>query len=169
MVSLEELASNEEIKTEYRRTLLLNILKKLVGRMRNDNNYRLHILNLYKQSTDKIITSKVILNKEFKYDVTDTDAEQFNLWMIAHLNKSDHRKGFSEMFKRQLYNKQNGLCAVCGEKLGNDFSKIHVDHVIPWTLVGDELADNYQYLCSTCNESKSCHTDYIFKKFIKLI
>lgn len=169
MVSLEELASNEEIKAEYRKTLLLNILKKLVGRMRNDGNYRLHILNLYKQSTNKVITSKVILNKEFNYAVSETDAEMFNTWMIAHFNKSDRRKGFSDIFKEQLYDKQNGLCAVCGEKLGRDFSKIHVDHIIPWTLVGDELHNNYQYLCNTCNESKSCHTDYIFKNLINLV
>lgn len=169
MVSLEELASNEEIKAEYRRTLLLNILKKLVGRMGQEDNYRLHIQNLYKQSTNKIITSKIILNRDFKYDASESDAELFNSWITAHLNKSDRRKAVSDVLKKELFNKQNGLCAVCGEKLGNDFSKIHVDHVIPWTLVGDELKDNYQYLCSTCNESKSCHTDYIFKSLLKLV
>lgn len=169
MVSLEDLASNEEIKAEYRRSLLLNILKKLVGRMKRDDNYRLHILNLYRQSTNKVITSKAILNNDFKYDASESDAELFNIWIVAHLNKSDRRKGFSDSFKKELFNKQHGLCAVCGERLGNDFSKIHVDHIIPWTLVGDELKDNYQYLCSTCNECKSCHTDYIFKSLINLV
>ncbi len=169
MVSLEELASNDEIKAEYRRTLLLNILKKLVGRMKRDDNYRLHIQNLYRQSTNKVITSKVILNNDFKYDASESDAALFDIWIAAHLNKSDRRKGFSDAFKKKLYNKQNGLCAVCGEKLGDDFSKIHVDHIIPWVLVGDELKDNYQYLCSTCNESKSCHTDYIFKSLMNLV
>lgn len=169
MVSLEELASSEEIKAEYRKTLLLNILKKLVGRMRRDNKFRIHIQNLYKQSTDRVITSKVILNKDFNYDASEEDAKTFNRWMNAHLNKSDRRKGFSDIFKKQLYDRQNGLCAVCGEKLGNDFSKIHVDHIIPWTLVGDELDDNYQYLCCSCNESKSCHTDYIFKNLLNLV
>lgn len=169
MVSLEDLASNEVIKAEYRKSLLLNILKKLVAKMRNNNEYRTHVQNLYRQSTNKMITSKVILNNDFKYDASENDAILFNSWVIAHLNKSDRRKGFTESFKRELYNKQNGICAVCGERLGVDFSKIHIDHIIPWTLVGDELEDNYQYLCSTCNECKSCHTDYIFKSLIKLV
>lgn len=169
MISLEELASNEEIKEEYRRTFLLNILQKFVGRMRREDTYRLHVNNLYKQSTDKVITSKVILNNDFKYDATESDAVLFNRWVTAHLKKTDRRKGFSDSFKKELFEKQKGICAVCGEALGTDFSKIHVDHIIPWTLVGDELEDNYQYLCSTCNECKSCHTDYIFKNLIKLI
>ena len=111
----------------------------------------------------------MILNNVFKYDASDSDAELFNCWVNAYLNKSDRRKKFSDDFKENLFLKQGGLCAVCGEKLDNDFSKIHVDHIIPWSLVGDELKDNYQYLCSTCNESKSCHTDYIFKSLINLV
>ena len=137
--------------------------------MKRDNDYRLHIQKLYRQSTNKVITSKVILNNVFKYDASDSDAELFNCWVNAYLNKSDRRKKFSDDFKENLFLKQGGLCAVCGEKLDNDFSKIHVDHIIPWSLVGDELKDNYQYLCSTCNESKSCHTDYIFKSLINLV
>jgi CRISPR/Cas system Type II protein with McrA/HNH and RuvC-like nuclease domain len=137
--------------------------------MKRDDIYRLHVQKLYKQSTNKVITSKVILNRDFKYDASESDAELFNTWLSAYLNKSDTRKRFSDSFKKELFNKQKGLCAVCGEKLENDFSKIHVDHIIPWTLVGDELKDNYQYLCSTCNECKSCHTDYIFKSLINLV
>ena len=52
---------------------------------------------------------------------------------------------------------------ICGEPLGPVMAKIHVDHIIPWKLVGDELNDNYQALCETCNECKSARTDYIFK------
>ncbi|MCQ2212201.1 MAG: HNH endonuclease [Bacteroidaceae bacterium] len=168
MATLEELASNEAIKEEYRRTLLLNMLKKLVGRMNKDNSFKTHITNLYKQSTDKLVTTRVIIKQNFNYDANESDTELLNLWIKAYFNKSNKRKGFPLEFKQKLYNQQKGLCAVCGEQLGNDFSKIHVDHIIPWVLVGDELKDNYQYLCSTCNESKSCHTDYIFKSLLKL-
>ena len=103
MVSLEDLASNEVVKAEYRKSLLLNILKKFVAKMRNNNEYRTHVQNLYRQSTSKMITSKVILNNDFKYDASENDAILFNSWVIAHLNKSDRRKGFTESFKRELY------------------------------------------------------------------
>lgn len=89
-------------------------------------------------------------------------------WILAHLRKSDKRKRFTTEYKQELYNKQKGKCMVCGEPLGNDFSKIHIDHIIPWVLVGDEIPNNYQCLCETCNESKSCHTDYIFKSLLNL-
>lgn len=168
MASLEELASNEQIKEEYRKSLLLNILKKLVGRMRKNPDFCRLIRNIYKESTDKNITTRVILKQYFNYDASDEDTKLMTIWITAHFNKSERRKGFSEDFKRNLLEKQNGKCAVCGESLGNDFSRMHVDHVIPWVLVGDELPDNYQYLCSFCNESKSCRTDFIFKNLLNL-
>lgn len=169
MKTLEELASNEEIKKEYKKTFLLNILKKMIEQMRRDNVYKQHIFTLFKQSTDKIVTTKILLNRDFNYNVSEEDAKTFKNWLNAHFNKGDKRKSFSESFKKEIFNQQKGLCAVCGEKLEEDFSKIHLDHIIPWTLVGDELQDNYQFLCKTCNECKSCHTDYIFKSLINLI
>ena len=63
---------------------------------------------------------------------------------------------------------QNGRCVVCGELFDKDLSKVHIDHIIPWMLVGDELKNNYQCLCETCNECKSAHTDYMFRNLIKL-
>ena len=74
MKTLEELASNEEIKKEYKKTFLLNILKKMIERMRRDNNYKQHILTLFKQSTDKIITTKIILNRDHLFDEDMVDA-----------------------------------------------------------------------------------------------
>jgi len=168
MASLEELASNDLIKEEYRKSLLLNLLKKLVGKMQKDAGFKNHIWTLYKQSTSKEKTTSIILKKNFDYDALESDISTMTTWIEAYFKKSDKRKIISMDFKQKLYEKQAGKCAVCGEPLGNDFSKIHVDHIIPWVLVGDELEDNYQYLCSICNESKSSHTDYIFKSLINL-
>lgn len=169
MASLEELASNEDIKLEYRKSLLLNILKKIIAKMRRDNVYCKHVKKLYKESTDKHITTKNVLKKDFNYDPDPDDIILFSEWINAYFNKSENRKRFPDDFKHELYEKQKGLCAVCGEPLESDYSKIHIDHIIPWSLVGDELKNNYQYLCATCNESKSCHTDFIFKSLLNLV
>ena len=57
---------------------------------------------------------------------------------------------------------------ICGCELGDNWSKIHVDHVVPWELVGDELENNFQDLCEKCNEEKNASTNYIFLRMIGL-
>lgn len=168
MATLEELASIEQIKAEYRKSLLLNLLQKLVGIMKRSDSFKKKVRKLYSESTDKLITTKVLIKNKFNFDLNEEDAFLMNEWIQANLRKSDKRKRFTSDFKQDLYNKQKGKCMVCGEPLGNDFSKIHIDHIIPWVLVGDEIPNNYQCLCETCNESKSCHTDYIFKSLLNL-
>lgn len=168
MFTLEELASDETIKNEYKKSLLLNMFKKLVVMMKRDDSMRLRIRKLFLQTTDAEMTTQIIISKYFNFDLTAEDSHTMFQWLNAHFNKQPTRKPISAEFKLQLCQLQNGKCAVCGEDLGTDLSKIHVDHIIPWVLVGDELADNYQCLCQTCNECKSAHTDYIFKKLINL-
>ena len=87
-------------------------------------------------------------------------------WLSANLRKDNRRHKLSSEIKSELYKKQKGRCAVCGEPLDTNS---HVDHIIPWSLVGDELSSNYQYLCESCNESKSASIDYIFKSLIGLV
>ena len=70
--------------------------------------------------------------------------------------------------REELFVKQNGRCVICGCELGDDWSKIHTDHMVPWDLVGDELEDNFQDLCEKCNEEKNASTNYIFLKMIGL-
>lgn len=31
----------------------------------------------------------------------------------------------------------------------------HVDHIVPWDYVGDELENNKRVLCAACNRKKS--------------
>lgn len=168
MATLEELASIEQIKAEYRKSLLLNLLQKLVGKMKRSDEFRRKVRKLFTESTDKLITTKVLIKKNFNFDLNEEDTLLMNEWIQANLRKSDKRKRFTLDYKQELYKKQNGKCMVCGEPLGNDLSKIHIDHIIPWILVGDEIPNNYQCLCETCNESKSCHTDFIFKSLLNL-
>lgn len=101
--------------------------------------------------------------------MTRDEAEIIKPWFIAYLRKCTRRKPISTELKRQLCEKQDWKCRVCGEYLGENLSEIHVDHIIPFALVGDELKNNYQALCATCNLCKSAHTDYIFKSLLKII
>ena len=169
MPTLLEFATDEQIREEYQKSFMLNMFRKICVKMKKDTSYKTKLQTLYRESFDKKMTTQIIIKKVFDYDLTVNESDIMCKWFEAHFKKSSQRKAIPLSVKSLLYKKQHGKCAVCGEDLGDDWSKIHVDHIIPWTLVGDELEDNYQNLCETCNECKSASTDYIFKNLIKLI
>ncbi len=160
--------TQEQITEEYRRTFLLNLFQKLCMKMNKDAGYRRENLMLFRQSHDHPETTRIIIKREFDYDLANDDAATVCKWLSAYFNKSDTRRKLPETLKTRLYQQQKGLCAICGKAFGADWSSIHVDHDIPWSLVGDELENNYQLLCDTCNQCKSSKTDYIFKSLLGL-
>lgn len=169
MPTLEDLATNDEIKAEYKKTFLLNLFRKMCVRMNKDPQFKTKIRKLFLETHDTTQTTQIIIKRYLDYDLQPDEAQQMSIWFGANLRKSSKRKAIPLETKKALYDKQNGKCMVCGEELGTDWSKIHVDHVIPWALVGDELDENYQDLCETCNECKSARTDYIFKSMLNLV
>ena len=165
---IKKLLENNEIKEEYRKALLLNMFQKIYVRMERNVNFKRRIRNLFSESHNVMLTTKIIIGEELKCDITDNDAQKMAMWFEANFKKSQRKKR-DVSIKEQLYKKQHGKCMVCGEDLGNDWSKIHVDHIIPHQLVGDELDDNYQDLCETCNKCKGARTDFLFKSMLKLV
>ena len=167
MPSLFDFATSEQICSEYKKSFLLNIFRKICRKMKNDEKYNSEIKQLFRESCNINDTSKAIVRR-YNYELEEDEAILMSNWLLANLYKTNNRKTPSDQLKKELYKKQNGLCAVCNEELGNAWNNIHVDHIVPFSLVGDELENNYQLLCTFCNESKSAHTDYIFKSLIKL-
>lgn len=169
MISFTDILKDEEVKAEYKKALLLTMFKKIVVRMNKDCSFRNTIRTLFSQSTNREVTVKAIMRNYLNYDIEDNDCKLMLQWFDANMKKSDRRRPIPKEIKESLYKKQKGICAVCGEPLGQDMKYVHVDHIIPWMLVGDELKNNYQCLCPTCNECKSANIDYMFKNLIKLI
>lgn len=168
MVSLEKLLKDENVVKEYRKTFLLNLFQKFCSKMDKDEKFRSHIRQIYRESVNKIETTQVLIKKHLDCEVSLEDSKMIQLWIDANLKKTSKRKIIPLSLKNDLIKKQSGRCVACGEMFDTDLSKVHVDHVIPWKLVGDELNDNFQALCETCNECKSAKTDYIFKCLMKL-
>ena len=67
----------------------------------------------------------------------------------AYLQKSNFRISISNDQKTEILNKQNFKCDICKKDI--NLSNCHIDHVIPFKYVGDELDNNCQALCRNCN------------------
>lgn len=62
-------------------------------------------------------------------------------------------RAFSDRDKRAAYERQKGICPICGKQF--DFEKMHADHKTPWSKGGHTTPDNCQMLCRDCNLKKS--------------
>lgn len=60
---------------------------------------------------------------------------------------------FSEKDKKTIYQKQNGICPICGKYY--KYEQMHGDHIKPWSKGGLTEIDNLQMLCADCNSKKS--------------
>ena len=160
---------DEKVRKEYENAFLLKLFGAVCNRMKDDLSYHNKIMKLYSESFNYEITTKIIIEKETNIKIEDEDAKILSKWMKARLKKKPNRLTIPQGIKEELWNKQIGKCAICGCNLGKEWSKIHVDHIIPWDLVGDELDNNFQDLCEHCNEQKSANTNYIFLKMINLV
>ena len=62
-------------------------------------------------------------------------------------------RAFSDSQKRAAFERQNGICPMCGEHF--DISGMEADHITPWSEGGRSVPDNCQTLCKDCNRRKS--------------
>lgn len=62
-------------------------------------------------------------------------------------------RAFTPSMKRKAYERQNGICPICGNHF--EFDEMEGDHRIPWSQGGHTTVDNLQMLCQSCNRSKS--------------
>lgn len=168
MTLLLDLLKNETVYEEYEKAFWLKQFGDICKKMDSDINFKNRILQLYKESYNEDVTTKSIVEKETGYVLDDKYTQIISAWMKAHLRKKNSRNGIPFEVKKELFKKQKGKCEICKCDLGDNWSKIHVDHIVPWDLVGDELDDNLQDLCEKCNEEKNASTIYIFLKMVGL-
>lgn len=62
-------------------------------------------------------------------------------------------RAFDDNTKREVYEKQKGVCKICGKHF--EIEEMEADHITPWCKGGRTIADNCQMLCRECNRRKS--------------
>lgn len=137
--------------------------------MSKSRDYAARIKTLYRQAFNDVLTTQALFKKELGYELDYRDATRMTTWMKGHLSKKPSRKPIPQEIKSELVRQQNGLCAICGVLIDEYSSNTHVDHIVPWELVGDELDRNYQALCKECNLKKNNDVSFIFKSLINLV
>lgn len=74
-------------------------------------------------------------------------------YVLTRNKKHLNLRTFSDKEKRQMYEKQNGVCLICNNHFS--FDEMEGDHITPWSQGGKTTIDNGQMLCRDCNRRKS--------------
>ncbi len=131
----------------------------------NDVIAKQRLRNILSRSDDKRKTMKIMFVNEMRADLTDEAAERMRVLVEAFLKKSSYRKSISADTRIRLLKKQHFKCRFCKKDIDR---RAHVDHIVPFRLVGDELQDNLQMLCQHCNEAKKASVDYEIKYLLHM-
>lgn len=145
------------------RTLLLGVFEVVCKEMKKQNT-KAEEKERFRKYNDKIVPTKKMVKKYAGCQLTDDDYAELATLLTAHFRTGDPRKKFEEAFRERLTEQQNGKCAICKIRISE--KSAHLDHVIPWDYVGDNLDGNYQMLCETCNERKGTATYFEFSMLL---
>lgn len=110
---------------------------------------------LYNQFKDKNFDSKK-LEEEIKILMIDDDVTKkkgIYWYVLTNKEKYLNIRAFTPQMKRQSYERQDGICAVCKEHF--EIGEMEADHITPWHEGGKTNAENCQMLCKEDNRRKS--------------
>ena len=110
---------------------------------------------LYNQYKDKVLDSDK-LEEEIKKLILDDDVTNkkgIYPYVLTRNEKYLSIRAFTDAMKIKVYEKQEGICAKCGEHF--ELNQMEADHITPWHEGGKTIEENCQMLCKNCNRKKS--------------
>lgn len=147
---------NEEVLYEaLHRDILEAILSKVCEYMKANDSDHLSMRRIYFRNSNDLDAVKLIVRNICNLSLPEQDYDWLNNCIKAFMKKKSHRKQLSPSLRQELWKKQGQKCCICGKKMTAEEG--HIDHIVPWDYVGDELDNNYQVVCSDCNLHKSNH------------
>ena len=111
--------------------------------------YNIYKDNKYNTATLESETAKLMMDD----DVTKKAGIYEYLLSGKDNEKVLNIRAFTESQKRTAFEKQKGICPICGKKF--DITDMEADHITPWSLGGKTNLDNLQMICKSCNRTKS--------------
>ncbi|MBP7552488.1 MAG: DUF262 domain-containing protein [Spirochaetes bacterium] len=103
------------------------------------------------QRYDSAKLEKQIVNLMQDEDVTNKKG--IYEYILTGKEKFLNIRAFSDNQKREAYERQKGICAICNEHF--ELSEMEADHITPWRDGGRTTPDNCQMLCKDDNRRKS--------------
>lgn len=144
-------------------TLLLGVFEVICKEMRKQNT-KTSEKERFRKYKDKTVPTKKIVKQYSGCELTADDYDELATLLTSHFRTGAPRKKYDDAYREQLTKKQNGQCAICKKHISAKGS--HLDHIVPWDYVGDNLENNYQMLCETCNERKGKATYFEFSMLL---
>ena len=98
----------------------------------------------------------VTLEAEVKRLMADSDVQKKKGIYTYVFDHDEHHldiRAFDDNMKREVYERQNGICVLCGHHF--EIEQMEADHITPWRDGGRTIAENCQMLCRECNRRKS--------------
>ena len=122
-------------------------------------NYRREMANvnwgeLYNQFKDENLNPDELEAeiKELMQDEDVTKKSGIYPYVLKRKEKYLNIRQFTDKMKREAYERQNGICSLCGKWF--NLEEMEADHIKPWHEGGKTIAENCQMLCKECNRRK---------------
>ncbi|SQC06499.1 HNH endonuclease [Clostridium perfringens] len=167
-MDLENLIKNNnideyEVKNIVLNMILLSVFEEIYNYLEKDNNKQ--ILKNQLRKGESSYTIKQMINNHIYMNLGEKEYKFLIKLIIAYLRKKEKRQKYDKEEKKRLLFEQENKCNICKREINNKNS--HVDHIIPFKMVGDELDENLQLLCEECNLNKSGSINFYLKTIVK--
>ncbi len=100
-----------------------------------------------------VVTTDIDLPNE---EISQTTNEVEGHLKSNYKVKIENARTISLSLRLKILNRDNFRCVFCGKSPATDLgTKLHIDHIIPFSKGGKNGIENLQTLCFTCNLGKS--------------
>lgn len=107
--------------------------------------------NKFKDKNPDYVSPCIANNPNYFQEYRKSNLERYRIHSQNRRIKKSNGGKLSKGLVDKLYKLQRGVCACCGQPLGDDY---HMDHIMPLALGGANEDWNIQLLTARCNLEK---------------